>query len=86
VALDVWLKLVERAGIPEFNKLAATVRRWRGEIFNHFTYGMTNAYAERITNRIKVIKRQAYGFRTFTNFQGRLLVQCGTPKALRVPA
>jgi transposase len=86
VALDLWLQLVDRAGIPEFNKLAATVRRWRDEILNHFTYRMTNAYAEGVTNRIKVIKRQAYGFRSFTNFQDRILVQCGTPKALRVPA
>jgi transposase len=86
LALDVWLQLVARAGIPEFDKLAKTVREWRPEILNHFTYRMTNAYAEGITNRVKVIKRQAYGFRNFTNFQDRILVQCGTPKALRVPA
>lgn len=86
LALDVWLQLVDRAGIPEFHKLAATIRKWRPEILNHFVYRMTNAYAEGITNRVKVIKRQAYGFRNFTNFQDRILVQCGTPKALRVPA
>lgn len=86
LALDVWLGLVRRAGIPEFDKLAETVQRWRPEILNHFVYRVTNAYAEGITNRIKVIKRQAYGFRNFVNFQDRILVQCGMPKALRVPA
>jgi len=86
LALDVWLGLAERSGLPEFEKLAATVRRWSPEILNHFTYRMTNGYAEGITNRVKVIKRQAYGFRNFANFQDRILVQCGTPKALRVPA
>ena len=86
MALDVWLQLMERARIPEFDKLARTVRRWRSEILNHFVYRMTNAYAEGITNRVKVIKRLGYGFRNFTNFRDRILVQCGTPKALRVPA
>ena len=86
LALDVWLQLVDRAGIPEFDRLAETVRRWRPEILNHVAYRMTNAYAEGITNRVKVIKRQAYGFRSFVNFRERILVQCGTPKALRVPA
>lgn len=86
LALDVWLRLVERAGTPEFDKLAATVREWRLEILNHFVYRMTNAYAEGITNRVKVIKRQAYGLRNFASFQDRILLQCGTPKALRVPA
>jgi transposase len=86
LALDVWLRLVDRAGIPEFDRLAETVRRWWPEILNHFVYRMTNAYAEGITNRIKVIKRQAYGFRTFASFRDRILVQCETPKAMRVPA
>lgn len=86
LALDVWLQLVDRAGIPEFEKLAATVRNWRPEILNHFTYRMTNAYAEGITNRVKVIKRQGYGFRNFSNFRDRILVQCGMPRARRIPA
>jgi transposase len=86
LALDVWLQLAERSDIPEFKKLAATVRRWRPEILNHFIYRMTNAYAEGITNRVKVIKRLAYGLTNFANFHDWILVQCGTPKALRVPA
>ncbi|MGI8773403.1 MAG: ISL3 family transposase [Actinomycetota bacterium] len=85
LALEVWLQLVRQASLPEFDQLAATVCRWKPEILNYFTYRMTNAYAEGITNRIKVIKRQGYGFRNFNNFQDRILVQCGVPK-LRIPS
>jgi transposase len=86
LALEVWFQLVARSEIPEFIKLAKTIRHWKTEILNHFVYRMTNAFAEGITNRVKVIKRQGYGFRNFSNFQDRILVQCGTPKAMRIPA
>ncbi len=36
---------------------------------------ITNAYAEGITNKIKVIKRSAYGFRNFARFRERVLVE-----------
>ena len=77
LALDVWLQLVDRADIPEFDKLAGTVRKWRPEILNNFVYRMTNAYAEGITNRVKVIKRQAYSFRNFVNFRDRIWFNAG---------
>lgn len=55
------------------------------EILNYFTYRLTNAFAEGTTNRIKVVKRQAYGMRNFDNFRDRVLVQCGVPKPRRNP-
>ncbi|MFN2490279.1 MAG: hypothetical protein ABR529_11200 [Actinomycetota bacterium] len=38
-----------------------------------------------MTNRIRVVKRQAYGMRNFDNFRDRVLVQCGVPKPRRNP-
>lgn len=86
LSLDVWAQLVARAGIAEFKTLSKMIGWWREEVLNHFTYGMTNAYAEGVTNRIKVIKRQAYGLPNVANFEDRILVQCGLPKAMRIPA
>lgn len=86
LALDVWAQLVARADIAEFKTLSKMIGWWREEILNHFTYGMTNAYAEGVTNRIKVIKRQAYGIPNVSNFEDRILVQCGLPRAMRIPA
>ncbi len=84
-ALRRWYRDVHAAGIPEFLKLAAMIRKAEPEILNYFTYRLTNAFAEGTTNRIKVIKRQAYGMRNFDNFSDRILVQCGVPKPRRNP-
>ncbi|CAN5530233.1 ISL3-like element ISPpu12 family transposase [soil metagenome] len=86
LALEIWFQHVKRADLPEFNSLAKMIGWWREELLNHFTYRMTNAYAEGITNRIKVIKRQAYGVPNIANFEDRILVQCGMPKDQRIPA
>ncbi|MGH2800753.1 MAG: ISL3 family transposase [Thermoleophilaceae bacterium] len=84
-ALRRWYRAVELAGIPEFSKLARMIRSSEPEILNYFTYRLTNAFAEGVTNRIKVVKRQAYGMRNFDNFKDRVLVQCGVPKPRRNP-
>ena len=86
LALDVWFQLVARADVAEFKTLSKMVGWWRDEILNHFTYKITNAYAEGVTNRVKVIKRQAYGLPNVANFEDRILVQCGLPRAMRIPA
>jgi transposase len=84
-ALRRWYRAVEIAGIPEFIKLARMIRISEPEILNYFTYRLTNAFAEGTTNRINVVKRQAYGMSNFDNFRDRVLVQCGVPKPRRNP-
>lgn len=86
LALDVWFRPVDQADIPEFNSLAKMIGWLRQELLNHFVYGMTNAYAEGVTNRVKVIKRLAYGMTNVDNFEDRILLQCGLPRAVRIPA
>jgi transposase len=84
-ALRHWYRDVAAAGVPEFVKLARMIRKWEEEILSYFTHRLTNAFAEGTTNRVKVIKRQAYGMRNFDNFRDRVLVQCGVPKPRRNP-
>lgn len=83
--LEQWFQAALTSGIPEFEKLARNLMGWRSELLAFFDFRATNGYAEGITNRIKVIKRQAYGVPTFPSFRRRILVECGTPKA-GVPA
>lgn len=69
---------VERSGLVEFRGLVdGALRIWEPEILAYFEARITNAYAEGITNKIKVIKRTGYGFRNFARFRERVLVQCG---------
>jgi transposase len=37
----------------------------------------TNGYAEGVINKVKVIKRRAYGLPTFQGFRQRVLIACG---------
>lgn len=85
-ALDFWYRAVESSDIPEFQKLARTIKRYESEVLAYFGPRLTNAYAEGVTNRVKVIKRQAYGLRNFPNFADRVMVQCGNPKWGKIPA
>ena len=57
----------------EFNKLLYTFTNWREEILNYFDHRITNGFVEGKNNRIKTIKRMAYGYRNMDNFRMRIL-------------
>jgi transposase len=75
--LEGWFARVAASDLAPFHGSAAEMRRWESEILAHFDSGLTNGYAEGITNKIKVIKRTGYGFRNFESFRRRVLVACG---------
>lgn len=73
--LHRWYSKVERSNLSEFAEVVETFRRWEPEILNYFYWRLTNGYTEGLNNKIKVIKRQGYGYRNFANFQRRILVE-----------
>ena len=62
-----WLKDVSKY----FPKSFGTIKRWIGEIIAYFDEGTTQGIVEGINNKLKLIKRRAFGFRNFDNFQLR---------------
>jgi len=76
--LEDFLAAVDRAGLPAFDAFAKGIRRWRTELLAYFDEPTTNGYAEGIINKVKVIKRRAYGVRTFDGFRDRVLLACGS--------
>ncbi|MEG4043480.1 transposase [Microcoleus sp. Pol17_C1] len=50
-----------------------TIIRWLDEIIAYFDYKTTSGVVEGINNKLKLIKRSAYGFRNFENFRVRCL-------------
>jgi transposase len=68
---------VERAAIPSFTAFAKGLRSWREELLAYFEQPTTNGYAEGVINKIKVIKRRAYGLPSFDSFRERILIACG---------
>ena len=63
-----------RKNVPEFVESAGTISRWKEYILNSFIdERYSNGYTEGINNKIKVIKRIAFGYKSFELFRGRIL-------------
>jgi transposase len=75
--LDAFLAAVDRAQIPSFVAFAEGARQWREELLAYFDQPTTNGYAEGVINKVKVIKRRAYGLPTFHGFRKRVVIACG---------
>jgi len=75
--LDHFLAAVDRSGLRSFEAFAKGVRDWRTELLAYFEEPTTNGYAEGVINKVKVIKRRAYGLPTFAGFRERVLLACG---------
>ena len=74
--LDAWIDHICAAGLPEFLNTWRTLNQWRDEILNYLEDPVTNAFAEGITNKIKVMKRRSYGFRDPVRYRHRVLLSC----------
>ncbi len=54
-------------------RTAKTLKKWDAEILNYWQHRITNAVVEGKHNRIKVLKRRAYGYRNQRTFLLRIL-------------
>lgn len=71
--MNDWILSASNCGIPQFEKCAATMQRWYTGILNSFMVPYTNGFTEGCNNKIKVLKRNAYGYRNFKRFRSRIL-------------
>ncbi|KAF3298672.1 MULTISPECIES: transposase [Lactobacillales] len=56
-------------------RVLRTFRKYQKPIHNCFVYtGLTNGPLEGINNKIKVLKRNAYGYRNYSHFRDRILL------------
>lgn len=70
--LETWCKDAREDGIKKFAKLAKTLAGYRTGLLNYFKHRISNAATEGLNNKIKTLKRQAYGFRDMEYFKLRL--------------
>lgn len=68
-----WIHYASSCSIPKFNECAKTFSNWYNEIINSFYFNYTNGFTECCNNKIKVLKRNAYGYRNFNRFRNRIL-------------
>jgi len=57
-----------------FPKSSKTIINWIGEIVSYFDNRTTQGKVEGINNKIKLVKRLAYGFRNFNSFCVRVFL------------
>ena len=72
-AMAEWINSALDCGIVQFQKCAQTMINWLPGILNSFSAKITNGFTEGCNNKIKVLKRNAYGYRNFNRFRNRIL-------------
>jgi len=72
--LNSFYELVKQTNIPEFGRAIKTLQNWQIEILNSFAYNFSNGFLEGINNLTKVMKRNAFGFRSFMRFRAKILL------------
>ena len=70
--LDEWVKQAIESKIQPLVKMASTIRAYKTYILTWYDHYITNGTIEGINNKIKVLKRQIYGFRNEEYFKLRL--------------
>lgn len=80
--LESFIEQLKASDIPEYKYVARTYTNWKTEIVNSFyeevdsdtgeIHTLTNGFIEGVNNKIKVIKRVAFGYRNFNNFRTKI--------------
>lgn len=76
LALTALTDRLAASALPELQTFRRTLMRWRREILAYFGTGLTNGRTEGFNNKAKVVKKRAYGYRSFRNYRLRLLNAC----------
>lgn len=72
--LNHWIQLAKGSHIKEFEPCIRAYQNWKEPILNAFTLPYSNGVTECCNNKIKVIKRNAFGLKNFDRFCTRILL------------
>ena len=72
-----WRSWATRSRLEPVRKVAAMIHRHLPNVLSYFTNAVTNAASEAINSTIQMIKKRAFGFRSFPNFRVSVLFRCG---------
>lgn len=71
--LDGWLRRAEASGIKRMQQMARTLAAHRSGLLAYYDVMITSGPMEGTNNKIKTMKRQAYGFRDKEFFKLKIL-------------
>ena len=72
--LKTFILAAQVSQLTEFKACLTMLGNWSPYILNAFDCPYTNGYTEGTNNAIKVIKRNAFGYRNFDNFRNRIFL------------
>lgn len=72
--LKFFILAAQTSNLNEFHACLTMLGNWSKYILNAFECPYTNGYTEGTNNAIKVIKRNAFGYRNFDNFRNRIFL------------
>ncbi len=75
-ALTALTDALAKSELPELKTFRKTLMRWRDEILEYFRTGLTNARTEGFNGVAKLVKKRAYGYRSFRTYRLALLQAC----------
>jgi transposase len=73
LALDSWIERARASGIAELVRMANTLATYRFAILNWYDHPISSGPMEGTNNKIKVLKRMAYGYRDIEFFKLRIM-------------
>ncbi|MFZ5975338.1 MAG: ISL3 family transposase [Bacillota bacterium] len=79
--LKEFLILANFLAVPEYGPCVRMLSNWKEYILNAFDHPYSNGYTEGVNNKIKVLKRVAFGFRNFENFRKRIFLASADAQA-----
>ena len=71
--MEEWIYSAQGSYLAAYHDCAKTLLNWQKGILNSFEVPYTNGFTEGCNNKIKVLKRSAYGYRNFERFRKRIL-------------
>ena len=71
--MNDWVYMAQDSDLAEYYECSNTLINWQTEILNTFDYTYSNGFTEGCNNKIKVLKRNAYGYRNFKRFRNRIM-------------
>ncbi len=71
--LSNWVLDILRQEITKYYEFVGTILNWEENILNYFDDWVSSGFVEGVNNKIKLIKRKAFGFMNFENFRIKII-------------
>jgi len=74
---EAWLEAAQSCGLPHFQRLAATLERFREGILDAIRLGLSNGRLEGLNSKVRLLSHRAFGFHSAQALIGLVYLCCG---------